>query len=75
MYILNMVQHTVDGDVISPALTYETNDAWKAKYHHEFDYAIAAENINGIDILITDMNLEKVFSDSWRREGVDTKES
>ena len=62
-YIFNMVQHTVEGDVIAPALTYEKELDWKAQYHQEMSYAIASENILGIDITVSDSNLYMVFSD------------
>lgn len=68
MYILNMVQHTKSGDVVAPALTYNSTDAWKAKYHNEMAYALANENFIGLSILVTDGSLNRVFSENWIRE-------
>lgn len=63
MYIFSMVQHTVNGDVIPPSLNFETELKWKAKYHQEMSYAIASEDIKGLDISVTDNNLYMIFSD------------
>lgn len=68
MYILNMVQHTKSGDVVAPALAYNSVDAWKAKYHHEMDYAISNEDFIGLSILVTDGSLNTVFHENWIRE-------
>ena len=68
MYILNMVQHTKSGDVVAPALTYDSVDAWKAKYHHEMDYAISNKDFLGLSILVTDGSLNTVFHENWVRE-------
>ena len=68
MYILNMVQHTKSGDVVAPALTYDSADDWKAKYHHEMDYAISNEDFIGLSILVTDSSLNTIFHENWVRE-------
>ena len=64
MFIFNMVQHTKNGDVVAPALSFETEIQWKAKYHQEMSYAIANEDILGIDILISNEHYFTVFSDN-----------
>lgn len=63
MYIFTMVQHTKNGDIIPPSLNFETELDWKAKYHQEMSYAIASEDIKGIDIAVTDSNLYLMFND------------
>lgn len=68
MYILNMVQHTKTGDVVAPALTYNTTDEWKAKYHHEMDYAMSSEDFLGLSILVTDGSLNVIFHDNWVKQ-------
>lgn len=68
MYIFNMVQHLKSGDVVAPALTYTSSDAWKLKYHQEMAYAIANEDFIGLSILVTDGSLNRVFSENWIRE-------
>lgn len=68
MYILNIVQHTKSGDVVAPALTYNSVDAWKAKYHHEMDYAISNDDFIGLSILVSDGSLNTIFRDNWVRE-------
>ena len=67
MFIFMMVQHTKSDDVVAPALTYETTDAWKAKYHNEMSYAIADENFIGLSILVTDGSLKRIFFENWIR--------
>ena len=68
MYILLMVQHTKSGDVIAPALGFDTTDAWKAKYHQEMAYAMANDDFLGLSVLVTDGSLHTVFADNWVRE-------
>ena len=68
MYIFNMVQHLKSGEVVAPALTYATNDEWKAKYHQEWSSAHANKDCDGLSVLVTDMKLNKVFEDNWVRE-------
>lgn len=63
MFIFNMVQHTKNGDIIAPALGFEDEIGWKAKYHQEMSYAIASEDILGIDILVSNEHYFTVFSD------------
>lgn len=74
MYILNMVQHTKSGDVVAPALTYNSTDAWKTKYHHEMDYAMSNEDFIGLSILVTDGSLNTIFRDNWVKEPKPTTE-
>lgn len=68
MYIFIMVQHLKSGDVVAQSLTYESNDAWEAKYHAEMSYAIANEDFIGLSVLVTDSSLRSVFSRNWIRE-------
>lgn len=68
MYIFIMVQHTKTGDVVAPNLTFETTDAWKAKYHQEMAYALASEDFLGLSVLVTDSSLNTLFKDNWVRE-------
>lgn len=67
LFIFNMVQHTKNGDVISPALTYKSEIEWRAKYHQEMLYAIASEDITGIDIVVCDNNLYMFFQDHLQK--------
>lgn len=75
MYIFNMVQHTKTGEVVSEPLTFASIDGWKAKYHHEMDYAISNEDLIGLSVLVTNMSLDKVFYDNWARETTETTEA
>ena len=69
MYIFNMVQHTTkNGDVIAPALSFENEIDWKAKYHQEMSYAITSADITGIDVLVSDAHYFTVFSDHLNKE-------
>lgn len=72
MYIFNMVQHLKSGDVVAPALTYTSSDAWKLKYHQEMAYAIGNADFIGLSILVTDGSLDRVFSENWIREVEET---
>ena len=64
MYLFNMVQHFTDGQyIISPCYTYQTELEWRAKYHQEMSYALASEDISGVDIVISDTHLYPMFSD------------
>ena len=63
-----MVQHTKNGDVIAPALSFDTSDAWKAKYHQEMAYAMANDDFLGLSVLVTDGSLNRIFADNWVRE-------
>ena len=65
MYILMMVQHLKSGDVVAPALTFDSVDAWKLKYHQEMAYAMANDDFIGLSILVVDMSLNRQFSDNW----------
>lgn len=67
MFIFNEVAHTKTGDVVHPVVTYETELEWKARYHAEMAYAIASEDVTGVDILISDNTLFTVFLDHLRK--------
>lgn len=67
-YILTGVQHTKTGDVIFPSFEYETEDAYKAKYHQEMAYAMASEDFLGLGIKVFDKGtLNDVLVDNWVR--------
>ena len=67
-FILTGVQHTKTGDVVIPSFEYETVDDYKAKYHHEMDYAMNNENFTGLGIKVFDKDgLFDVLCDNWTR--------
>ena len=68
MFIFNAVQHLKSGDVVATALTYNSTDAWKAKYHEEMSYALTNQDFIGLSILVTDGSLNSVYKENWIRE-------
>ena len=73
-YVLTGVQHLKSGDVVIPALGFETKDAYLQRYHHEMDYAMSNEDFLGLGIKVYDTaSVQDVLIDNWVREVVHTE--
>ena len=65
-YVFTGVQHTKSGDVIIPSFEFETEDAYKAKYHQEMAYAMASDDFLGLGIKVFDKGtLADALVDNW----------
>ena len=65
-YVFTGVQHTKSGDVIIPSIEFETEDAYKARYHQEMAYAMASDDFLGLGIKVFDKGtLADVLVDNW----------
>lgn len=74
-YVFTGVQHLKSGDVVIPALGFETKDAYLQKYHHEMDYAMNNEDFLGLGIKVYDtVSVQDVLIDNWVREASDVED-
>ena len=70
MFTMLIVRHEKTGDVLGQPLSYETKDAYLLDYHSKMKNAMNDANVLGVDVLVVDMQLNKVFEDKWIREVV-----
>ncbi len=67
MFYLTGIQHSKEGDAIIPTVTYSTEDEYLQKWHHEMDYAMSNEKLNGLTMIVFDESGRVVLNENWVR--------